>query len=115
MEWIAGFALTVVVVLFVGQPLFVREAAPADDALEAAIARRRSQRRRNGAAVNGEGSSPRGRLVCTKCGEENLPEDKYCARCGTALGLRCASCGAKYESGDLFCAGCGARLAGRQS
>jgi hypothetical protein len=114
-EWIAGFALTVAVVLFVGHPLFVREAAPAEDALEAAIAQRRSQRRRGGAVMKDDGAAPRGRLVCTKCGEGNLAEDRYCARCGAALGLRCASCGAKYESGDLFCAGCGARLAGRQS
>lgn len=116
MIWAAGFVLTMIVVVYVGYPLFVRDAEPAEDALEAAIAERREKKQsgtaRPKAAV---ATAPRGVVKCARCGSANLPEDRFCARCGAGLGERCAACGTPYEAGDVFCASCGARLAGRQA
>ena len=116
MVWAVGFLLTIGVAVFVGYPLFVREAAPAEDALEAAIAQRRGNKKGATARVSSS-VRPAGRRgnVCVKCGTGNLPEDRFCARCGSSLGLRCTTCGTEYDEGDLFCAKCGAKLAGRQA
>ena len=111
MIWAAGFVLTVAVVVFVGYPLFVREQASTEDALEAAIAQRRDKAR-TGAAPAAVAARPRGANKCARCGASNLPEDRFCAKCGAGLGRRCAACGAAYDAGDAFCAKCGARLAG---
>jgi len=105
--WAIASILTVVVVIYVGYPLFGRQpspAAPEVDDLELAIARRRGKK---------QSVAPRAGVICASCGERNLPQDRFCARCGAALGLRCPACGTKYEAGDRFCAGCGSRLAGR--
>jgi hypothetical protein len=104
-----------VVVVFVGYPLFVREAEPAEDALEAAIAQRRGKKRAATAQAAPVSSRARGVTKCTQCGASNLPEDRFCARCGAGLGQqRCTACGTEYDEGDMFCAKCGERLAGRQ-
>lgn len=99
-----GFLLTVAVVVYVGYPLFVREPAPAEDALELAIAQRRARTsvpRKNG-------------VVCVACGVANEPGDRFCARCGRPLlERRCSTCGEPYDEGDVFCAKCGEKLAGR--
>ena len=97
-----GFLLTVAVVVYVGYPLFVSEPAPAEDALELAIAQRRA-------------FVPKKRgLVCAGCGAANEPGDRFCAHCGRALlERRCGACGEPFDEGDVFCAKCGARLAGR--
>jgi len=41
---------------------------------------------------------------------ENSAGRRFCAQCGTQLGLLCARCGAENESGDRFCGSCGATL-----
>lgn len=118
MIWAVGFVLTVAVVVFVGYPLFVREEGPPDDALEAAIAERRGKKRTAGGGKAATASAPLAThraVKCGSCGASNLPEDKFCARCGSALGGRCGACGAPYVAGDVFCAKCGTRLAGRQA
>ncbi|MHB1004293.1 MAG: zinc-ribbon domain-containing protein [Chloroflexota bacterium] len=116
MVWAVGFLLTVGVAIFVGYPLFVREAAPEEDALEAAIAQRRGKKKGASARMSAPvGPAGRRGKVCAKCGSGNLPEDRFCARCGSTLGLRCATCGSEYDEGDLFCAKCGAKVVGRQA
>ncbi len=109
MVWGLGFILTLAVVVFVGYPLFSREAVPVEDSLELAIAQRRGKAKGAAAATRG-----RGKTACPRCGAANLPQDRFCARCGTELALTCPACGNKYDAGDLFCASCGAKLAGRQ-
>src|SRR3954451_8350767 len=49
---------------------------------------------------------------CIACGAENRAGERFCSRCGAALGLQCASCGAANEPGDRFCGNCGGPLNG---
>ena len=49
--------------------------------------------------------------LCSKCGDENRDERKFCARCGAPLARQCPRCGALNESGADFCGECGAALA----
>ncbi len=114
MVWAVGFLLTVIVVVFVGHPLFVKEAS-AEDPLERAIAQRRgkSNKRKLAARAAAATAAAGGSAVCGQCGATNLPGDRFCAGCGAALGKCCPSCGKEYDAGDLFCAGCGVKLAGR--
>jgi hypothetical protein len=104
-----------VVVVFVGYPLFVREAEPAEDVLEAAIAQRRGKKRSATTQASSVAASrSRGVVTCAQCGASNLQDDRFCARCGAGLGQqRCTACGTAYDEGDVFCAKCGERLAGR--
>src|SRR5262245_43099878 len=63
-------------------------------------------------------------MLCTFCGTENSPENKFCGMCGVKLerrklerrvrhgtaSLKCASCGQICEPGNTFCGMCGARI-----
>ena len=55
------------------------------------------------------------RPVCTKCGNPLAPADKFCALCGTRVGVQqptgkpCVKCGATVSQGSAFCSVCGAR------
>lgn len=47
-------------------------------------------------------------LVCVKCGSANLPEARFCDRCGTPMSsATCASCSAALAPGAKFCSTCG--------
>jgi Double zinc ribbon len=60
--------------------------------------------------------------VCAECGNEALPSDKFCTRCGTAISptrrdvapstsrVTCANCAASVGVNDVFCAQCGTRV-----
>lgn len=62
-------------------------------------------------------------MLCTFCGTENRPENKFCGMCGVRLERRqterrmqrstnakCSSCGNINEPGYKFCGMCGARI-----
>jgi hypothetical protein len=63
-------------------------------------------------------------MLCTFCGTDNNPENKFCGMCGVRLerrkierrvrhgtaSLKCASCGHVCEAGTTFCGMCGARI-----
>jgi class 3 adenylate cyclase len=51
---------------------------------------------------------------CAACGTLNLPEARFCASCGAALGDVCARCGARLQEGARFCAACGASVERRE-
>ena len=62
-------------------------------------------------------------MLCTFCGTENRPENKFCGMCGVRMdrrqverrglqsiaALKCPSCGHVNEAGHKFCGMCGAR------
>ncbi len=48
--------------------------------------------------------------VCSSCGAENSPGQKFCGECGTALAATCASCGATNPPEQKFCGECGKPL-----
>jgi TPR repeat protein len=68
-------------------------------------------------------------MLCTFCGTDNSPENKFCGMCGVRLerrkierrvrhgaaSLKCASCGHVCEPGTTFCGMCGARIERRLS
>jgi class 3 adenylate cyclase/tetratricopeptide (TPR) repeat protein len=54
-------------------------------------------------------------MLCASCGHENRESAKFCAKCGSGLGLVCPSCSSPYQAGDRFCAECGAELAAQIS
>ena len=63
-------------------------------------------------------------MVCSFCGTENRPENKFCGMCGVRLerrhaerrsapraaSLQCSACGTVNESGYKFCGNCGSRI-----
>lgn len=61
-------------------------------------------------------------MLCTFCGTENRPENKFCGMCGVRLerrqverrvrqdSLKCLSCGHLNEQGVKFCTMCGSRV-----
>jgi class 3 adenylate cyclase/tetratricopeptide (TPR) repeat protein len=49
-------------------------------------------------------------MLCPSCGAENREGRKFCAQCGSSLGLTCPACGAANEPGERFCGECGAPL-----
>jgi class 3 adenylate cyclase/tetratricopeptide (TPR) repeat protein len=49
-------------------------------------------------------------ITCAQCGSPNREGRKFCAECGSSLGLSCANCGARNEPGEHFCGECGTRL-----
>jgi class 3 adenylate cyclase/tetratricopeptide (TPR) repeat protein len=53
--------------------------------------------------------------VCGACGSPNRAGRKFCASCGTALGVACPECGTGNEPGERFCGECGARLEREQA
>src|SRR5688572_30799224 len=48
--------------------------------------------------------------VCSSCGAENAPGQKFCGECGTALAATCGSCGATNPPDQKFCGECGKPL-----
>jgi hypothetical protein len=54
-------------------------------------------------------------LACSKCGQVNASDQRFCSNCGSSLtptapvatGWRCASCGNTNEAGVRFCTECG--------
>lgn len=60
--------------------------------------------------------------VCSECGKEAVPSDKFCTRCGTAISptrheaagptprVTCVNCAAPVGVNDAFCARCGTRV-----
>ena len=48
--------------------------------------------------------------TCPACGSHNREGRKFCAECGTPLGVPCPSCGTANEPGERFCGECGAAL-----
>jgi Double zinc ribbon len=61
-------------------------------------------------------------MLCTFCGTENHPENKFCGMCGVRLerrkaerrarhdNLKCPSCGHTNEQSQKFCGMCGSRV-----
>jgi hypothetical protein len=61
-------------------------------------------------------------MLCTFCGTENRPENKFCGMCGVRLerrkaerrarqdGLKCPACGHSNDLGQKFCGMCGSRV-----
>ena len=49
-------------------------------------------------------------LVCASCGTPNQAGRKFCAQCGTNLGVACPSCGSRNPASDRFCGECGSAL-----
>ncbi len=61
-------------------------------------------------------------MLCTFCGTENRPENKFCGMCGVRLerrkterrfrqdSLKCPACGNANELGHKFCGMCGSRV-----
>src|SRR3954465_8512193 len=47
-------------------------------------------------------------LICANCTAANVPDAKFCVRCGTRMG--CPTCGAPILPGAAFCGNCGTRL-----
>jgi hypothetical protein len=47
------------------------------------------------------------RSTCSKCGQSNDAEAKFCRKCGAALGNTCASCGHVNDPAARFCDTCG--------
>src|SRR5688500_9626522 len=48
--------------------------------------------------------------LCSNCGAENAPGQKFCGECGTALAVACSSCGTSNAPGQKFCGECGTLL-----
>lgn len=54
-------------------------------------------------------------MRCYSCGLENDRGQRYCKRCGSALGPICPRCSAGVDAGDRFCGSCGGALVGATS
>ncbi len=50
-------------------------------------------------------------LLCPQCEASNLPQRKFCAKCGAARWEACFRCGEVCAAGELYCGGCGVNLA----
>jgi class 3 adenylate cyclase/tetratricopeptide (TPR) repeat protein len=49
-------------------------------------------------------------VICSSCGTPNQAGRKFCAQCGTGLGVACRSCGTLNPASDRFCGECGSAL-----
>jgi type IV pilus assembly protein PilM len=49
-------------------------------------------------------------LYCPECEVANLPQRKFCAKCGTSLWKTCPQCGDASAAGEAFCGTCGTNL-----
>lgn len=51
-------------------------------------------------------------ISCAACGNALNEDDKFCAKCGNAVGseLKCTKCGGVIKAGDRFCAACGNKV-----
>jgi len=53
---------------------------------------------------------------CRSCGQENLPEARFCSGCGGSLtAVACPGCGTESPVGKRFCSSCGHALGGTGS
>ena len=50
-------------------------------------------------------------LFCPQCEASNLPQRKFCAKCGAALWEACFRCGEVCAAGESYCGACGVNLA----
>jgi type IV pilus assembly protein PilM len=50
-------------------------------------------------------------LFCPQCEASNLPQRKFCAKCGAALWEACFHCGEVCAAGESYCGACGVNLA----
>jgi hypothetical protein len=64
------------------------------------------------AAVRALRGSPRAtrRAECPHCHAPVGDDDRFCPKCGTALGAACPQCRSAVQVTDTFCARCGATL-----
>ncbi len=51
-----------------------------------------------------------GALLCPECAAANLPQRKFCAKCGTSLWEMCFQCSEVCAAGESFCGACGVNL-----
>ncbi len=51
-------------------------------------------------------------MICSSCGSENLPGQRFCGSCGTPQAVACTVCGSANPAGQRFCGSCGTELAG---
>ena len=49
-------------------------------------------------------------VICASCGTPNQAGRKFCAQCGTGLGVACPNCGTLNPASDRFCGECGTGL-----
>ncbi len=49
--------------------------------------------------------------VCSRCGLNLEPTDRFCRACGMTAEAPCPKCGGKLQPNDLFCMSCGSPLA----
>ncbi len=54
--------------------------------------------------------APQAALQCPRCEAANLPDRKFCSKCGTPLWEACFQCGEISAVGENFCGACGANL-----
>jgi class 3 adenylate cyclase/tetratricopeptide (TPR) repeat protein len=50
-------------------------------------------------------------LICSNCGTPNEAGRKFCAECGSGLGVACSVCGTLNPATVKFCGECGSRMA----
>jgi type IV pilus assembly protein PilM len=50
-------------------------------------------------------------LICPRCEAANLPQRKFCAKCGAPLWEPCFQCSEVCAAGENFCGACGVNLA----
>jgi Tfp pilus assembly PilM family ATPase len=50
-------------------------------------------------------------LLCPQCEAANLPQRRFCAKCGATLWEACLRCGEVCAAGELYCGACGVNLA----
>ena len=48
--------------------------------------------------------------VCARCQHANVLSARFCAQCGTALGIACRHCGVALASSQRFCDSCGTKV-----
>lgn len=50
------------------------------------------------------------KTVCLKCGQQGVPDQRFCGACGSAMVVACTHCGATVVPGSRFCINCGSKL-----
>jgi uncharacterized OB-fold protein len=50
-------------------------------------------------------------MRCSRCGTESLPGKRFCAECGSPLGIPCPKYGSENAANSKFCADRGGALA----
>jgi type IV pilus assembly protein PilM len=50
-------------------------------------------------------------LLCPQCEASNVPQHKFCAKCGAPLWEACFRCGEVCPAGETYCGACGVNLA----